>query len=65
MNGTLHVRGQTFIVGDCVTEMGKMADGSINHVVTSPPYNLEMKYNDYDDNLASTTSSPHRPTTSK
>lgn len=35
---------------DCLEGMTKIADGSIDIVVTSPPYNLEIKYNTYKDN---------------
>jgi len=30
----------TIVNGDCLTEMKKMADGSVDIIVTSPPYNL-------------------------
>lgn len=32
--------GASLINGDCLTEMKKMADGSVDIIVTSPPYNL-------------------------
>lgn len=40
-------------LGDCVAGMSALADGSIDLVVTSPPYNLGIKYGDYFDARAS------------
>jgi site-specific DNA-methyltransferase (adenine-specific) len=38
-------------VGDCIAGMREeLADGSVDLVVTSPPYNLGIKYVKYDDN---------------
>ncbi len=39
--------------GDCVVGMKDLPDESVDIVVTSPPYNLGIKYQDYDDNLSS------------
>jgi len=39
------------ICGDSVIEMAKMAPESVRCVITSPPYNLGVSYNKYDDNL--------------
>lgn len=39
----------TLEVGDCIERMRKMADGSVDVVVTSPPYNLGIKYGKYQD----------------
>jgi site-specific DNA-methyltransferase (adenine-specific) len=36
-------------VGDCVERMKTLADGSVDLVVTSPPYNLGIKYGKYED----------------
>lgn len=36
--------------GDCIKEMTKLNAGSVDVVVTSPPYNLGIKYSTYDDN---------------
>ena len=44
--------------GDCIEELNRIEDNSINLVVTSPPYNVNLgnnkynkdKYNSYDDN---------------
>lgn len=38
------------IKGDCVIEMGKLPESSIDLVVTSPPYNVGIDYDSYDDN---------------
>lgn len=38
------------IHGDCLIEMAKMPDKLIDIVITSPPYNLSVKYNEYNDN---------------
>ncbi len=39
----------TLEVGDCVERMKTLADGSVDLVVTSPPYNLGIKYRKYED----------------
>lgn len=38
------------INGDCVEEMGKMPESSIDLLVTSPPYNVGIDYDTHDDN---------------
>jgi adenine-specific DNA-methyltransferase len=38
-----------FLNEDCVIAMNKMADKSVNLVVTSPPYNADKAYGTYDD----------------
>ena len=38
-----------FILGDCIDELKKMEDNSVNIVMTSPPYNIGIKYHKYDD----------------
>jgi len=43
------VRKQTVICGDCLEEMGKMEEGSVDVIVTSPPYNIDMPYSKYSD----------------
>lgn len=35
--------------GDCMEQMESMESGSIDCVVTSPPYNLGIEYNEYND----------------
>ena len=39
--------------GDCVAGMKTLPDESIDIVVTSPPYNLGINYQNYNDNLSS------------
>lgn len=34
---------------DCISGIKKIKDNSIDIVITSPPYNLDIKYSDYDD----------------
>ena len=38
-----------FVLGDCIEELKKLKDKSINIVVTSPPYNIGLKYHKYKD----------------
>lgn len=40
------------INGDCIDVMSKMPEGSIDLIVTSPPYNCAIKYDTYDDTLS-------------
>lgn len=40
------------INGDCLIEMKKIPDKSIDLVVTSPPYNLGIEYENYKDSLS-------------
>ncbi|HXE71277.1 MAG TPA: site-specific DNA-methyltransferase [Candidatus Nitrosotenuis sp.] len=37
---------------DCLEVLAKMPEGSIDVVVTSPPYNLGVRYNSYDDRIS-------------
>ena len=39
------------INGDCVEVMKSLPEGSVDLVVTSPPYGVNVKYDVYDDNL--------------
>lgn len=39
-----------FIHGDCLQQMKKFPDKSVNLIITSPPYNIGLKYNKYQDN---------------
>jgi len=41
-------------LGDCVTLFPSLEDGSIGAVVTSPPYNLGIKYRSYEDDVPRT-----------
>ena len=40
------------INGDCVDVMKTFPEGSIDLIVTSPPYNANIKYDEYDDGLS-------------
>lgn len=40
------------INGDCVKVMSEMPEGSVDLIVTSPPYNCAIKYDTYDDTLS-------------
>jgi site-specific DNA-methyltransferase (adenine-specific) len=40
------------ITGDCIDVMSSMPEGSIDLIVTSPPYNCAIKYDTYDDTLS-------------
>ena len=40
------------IHGDCLDEMGKMKDKSVDLIFYDPPYNKKKKYDNYDDNLS-------------
>lgn len=42
----------SIICGDCLEVMKEIPDNSIHLVVTSPPYNLGISYENHDDNLA-------------
>lgn len=38
-----------FFLGDCLTLLPHVADASVDVVITSPPYNLGIRYRSYDD----------------
>jgi site-specific DNA-methyltransferase (adenine-specific) len=40
-----------FYLGDCVDILDRLTPGSIDAIVTSPPYNLGIRYRSYDDTL--------------
>jgi site-specific DNA-methyltransferase (adenine-specific) len=40
-----------FYLGDCVDLLARMPAGSIDAIVTSPPYNLGIAYRSYDDTM--------------
>ena len=40
------------ICADCLTALPSFASGSVDVVVTSPPYNLGVSYRGYDDRRA-------------
>jgi len=39
------------IQGDCLIEMRKLPDNSVDLIITSPPYNIDIDYNSYKDYL--------------
>jgi DNA modification methylase len=39
------------VTGDCLETLGQMPEQSIHLVITSPPYNLGLAYDGYDDNI--------------
>ncbi len=40
-----------FYLGDCLELLGRLSPGSIDAIVTSPPYNLGIRYSSYDDTM--------------
>lgn len=40
-----------FFLGDCLTLLPRLAPQSVDAIVTSPPYNLGIRYRSYDDRL--------------
>ena len=40
-----------FYLGDCLDVLGGLGPGSVDAMVTSPPYNLGIRYNSYDDTI--------------
>ena len=45
----IEIGEQTIIVGDCAEALALMPEQSVDVVVTSPPYNIGVKYRSYDD----------------
>ena len=43
------IKTYEFILGDCLENLEKIEDKSIDLVVTSPPYNIGLKYHKYED----------------
>jgi site-specific DNA-methyltransferase (adenine-specific) len=52
-HATLQVRGATlrFFLGDCLDWLPRLPAHGVDAVVTSPPYNLGVKYNLYEDGM--------------
>ena len=52
-HAVLRTRGAElrFYVGDCLSVLSSLAPRSVSAVVTSPPYNLGIRYSTYDDRL--------------
>lgn len=46
---TIQIGEQTIHVDDCLTVLASMPEQSVDVVVTSPPYNIGVKYASYDD----------------
>ena len=48
-----HPSGSTlrFYLGDCVETLSQLPAGSVEAIVTSPPYNLGIQYRSYDDTI--------------
>ena len=44
-------RSSRFYLGDCIEVMNQLPAQSIDVMVTSPPYNLGIRYNRYQDSL--------------
>jgi site-specific DNA-methyltransferase (adenine-specific) len=44
-------RSLRFYLGDCLEVLRSLAPGSISVIVTSPPYNLGIRYRSYDDTV--------------
>jgi site-specific DNA-methyltransferase (adenine-specific) len=42
---------QTFYLGDCLEVFRSLPPGSVSAIVTSPPYNLGVRYRSYDDSI--------------
>jgi site-specific DNA-methyltransferase (adenine-specific) len=40
-----------FYLGDCVDVLGRIASASLDAIITSPPYNLGIRYRSYDDTI--------------
>jgi site-specific DNA-methyltransferase (adenine-specific) len=45
----VRIGDQTIVRGDCVAVLRNIPEKSIDVVVTSPPYNIGLRYNSYDD----------------
>jgi len=45
----IEIGDQTIIVGDCAEALALMPENSVDVIVTSPPYNIGLKYRSYDD----------------
>jgi site-specific DNA-methyltransferase (adenine-specific) len=45
----IEIGDQTIIVGDCAEALALMPERSVDVIVTSPPYNIGLKYRSYDD----------------
>jgi site-specific DNA-methyltransferase (adenine-specific) len=48
---TVGASTQTFYLGDCLEVFGALPRGYVSAIVTSPPYNLGVRYHSYDDSI--------------
>ena len=48
---TINRASLKFYLGDCLDVLARVPAGSIDAIVTSPPYNLGIRYRSYDDTL--------------
>jgi len=46
------IETQKVINGDCIKEMSKFPENSIDLVVTSPPYNVGIEYDSHNDRMS-------------
>ena len=45
------IGGQRLILGDCLEVLPTLEAGSVDAVITDPPYNYGKKYNTHDDSM--------------
>src|SRR5205814_490312 len=50
-NFKIHGASFRFYLGDCLDVLARLPEGSIDAIVTSPPYNLGVRYRSYDDTM--------------
>lgn len=50
-NKKLEITHSTLINGDCLEELKRIEDNTIDYIFVDPPYNLKKKYQGYNDNL--------------
>lgn len=47
----MHIMKNTILVGDVLEQLANMPDNSVHLVVSSPPYNVGIVYNEHHDNM--------------
>jgi site-specific DNA-methyltransferase (adenine-specific) len=52
MDGAAAATGCTLLCGDCLAVLAGLPESSVDVVVTSPPYNLDLRYESYQDHRA-------------
>ncbi|MBV9537965.1 MAG: site-specific DNA-methyltransferase [Acidisphaera sp.] len=52
MSISQEIAGQRLIAGDCLPKLAELPEASVDVVVTSPPYNLDIRYGQYRDSRA-------------